>query len=112
MVYLTICDVGDLAILREVDVESVLDELAGRDGAGLENAVLLRKVLLAEVLVASSVSFHEHIWNLGGVAYCLVGGVVGNGLAGELVLPLLGLVLGVTGDAGDDERHVGGCEGV
>lgn len=41
--------------------------------------------------------------------YRLIGLIVGQGLADQLVLPLLGLAVGLAGDAGYDERHVGGC---
>lgn len=46
------------------------------------------------------------------MAYGLVGGVT-NLLAHELVRPLVGLVVlaAVGREAGDDERHVGGCWG-
>lgn len=44
-----------------------------------------------------------------GAAYDVVGGVA-DLLAYELVRPLLGLVAGGV-DAGDDERHGGGCGG-
>lgn len=78
-------NVGNSAIISEVDVEAVRLEVLGDHLAGLDDPMLFGKIPLAEVR--------------------LVALFVVQLLADKLVGPFFGLVTGLALDAWDDERH-------
>lgn len=83
---LTVLNVGNSALLIEVDVEAVRPEVPGDHRVGVDDPMLFRKIPLAEVRFVAL--------------------FVMELLADKLVVPLCGLVIGV-GHVWDDERH---CE--
>jgi hypothetical protein len=87
----------------------------GRHIAFLDDAVLFREVGFGEGLSVAVSDLHVQLAILSASkrtqrAYGLVGGVA-DLLAHELIHPVVGLLIlaAVGREAGDDERHVGGC---
>lgn len=102
--------VRDSTILLDVDVESVGVEVLGHHHTRLDDTRLLWKLPLAEGLGKgeSSASLpDEHTRDVLST-YCFRGRLIAKRLAGQLVHPLLGLVVAhvVGGHSWNDERHV------
>lgn len=100
-------DMVDGAVVLDVNVQPVRDEITSYHHSRLDDTVLLREILLAEVL-GNRVSRTYRIIPERDYTNRLAVSVVRDGLPHQLGSPLRSLVLRVIGDTWYDERHFAG----
>lgn len=97
-------DMVDGAVVLDVNVQPVRDEITSYHHSRLDDTVLLREILLAEVLDIH-VSHTYRMVPEKDYTNRLAVSVIRDSLAHKLGSPLRSLVLRIIGDTRYDERH-------